>query len=345
MFAYPKNNQSSDQQLRDEYDCYTLVQQQTGINPDDSAAVRSVCCRSTSCPTTGRRERATSAREDGARSSEEGLPEERRSERSLEMQAEVRPLERLSVQCAAEESSARRTSSPRNRRRSRQVHKRNSKPIKPRPHTTSKWIPSSEDSRLAWMRADIRSNRFTTSLKSTARCRKLGETGPVPDGAEAPMIILIAMRTNQRATMKNNTAKTPYLRASLRAGGDGERCRYHDPNGRHPYVRQLRGIKLKPKVEVFNATIMAQFGEFCGWTLARAHVRSGESAMIGGYRGKRATCSIRRSPLSRSPMPTKRAGLRIPQEGGSKRQTGSGAGTVISGRWPACMTGRRGLWA
>ncbi len=34
MFAYPQNNQSNDQQLRDEYDCYTGVQQQTGINPD-----------------------------------------------------------------------------------------------------------------------------------------------------------------------------------------------------------------------------------------------------------------------------------------------------------------------
>jgi Glycine-zipper domain len=37
MFAYPKNNQSNDQQLRDEYDCYTTVQQQTGINPDTPA--------------------------------------------------------------------------------------------------------------------------------------------------------------------------------------------------------------------------------------------------------------------------------------------------------------------
>ncbi len=37
MFAYPKNNQSNDQQLRDEYDCYTTVQQQTGINPDMGA--------------------------------------------------------------------------------------------------------------------------------------------------------------------------------------------------------------------------------------------------------------------------------------------------------------------
>src|ERR1700745_1823780 len=34
MFVYPKNNQSRDQQLRDELDCYNQVQQQTGINPD-----------------------------------------------------------------------------------------------------------------------------------------------------------------------------------------------------------------------------------------------------------------------------------------------------------------------
>jgi hypothetical protein len=37
MFAYPKNNQNNDQQLRDEYDCYASVQQQTGINPDMGA--------------------------------------------------------------------------------------------------------------------------------------------------------------------------------------------------------------------------------------------------------------------------------------------------------------------
>ena len=34
MLAFPKNNQSQDQQLRDEYDCYGMVQQQTGINPE-----------------------------------------------------------------------------------------------------------------------------------------------------------------------------------------------------------------------------------------------------------------------------------------------------------------------
>lgn len=56
--------------------------------------------------------------------------------------------------------------------------------------------------------------------------------------------------------------------------------------GRHFYIRQLRDVKLKPQVEVFNSSAMIQFGEFCGWTLARAHARSGEPAMIGGYLGK-----------------------------------------------------------
>jgi hypothetical protein len=34
MFAYPKNNQSRDQQLIDELDCYNGAQQQSGISPD-----------------------------------------------------------------------------------------------------------------------------------------------------------------------------------------------------------------------------------------------------------------------------------------------------------------------
>jgi uncharacterized protein (DUF2252 family) len=59
--------------------------------------------------------------------------------------------------------------------------------------------------------------------------------------------------------------------------------------GRHFYVRQLRDIKLKPTVNVFSSTDMIQFGEYCGWTLARAHARSGEPAMIGGYLGTKDT--------------------------------------------------------
>ena len=56
--------------------------------------------------------------------------------------------------------------------------------------------------------------------------------------------------------------------------------------GRHFYVRQLRDMKLKPLVEVFDATTMQDYAALCGWTLARAHARSGDAATIAGYAGK-----------------------------------------------------------
>jgi len=56
--------------------------------------------------------------------------------------------------------------------------------------------------------------------------------------------------------------------------------------GRHLYVRQLRDMKIKMPVEVFTPSVMHQYAEACGWTLARAHARSGEPAKISGYLGK-----------------------------------------------------------
>jgi uncharacterized protein (DUF2252 family) len=62
-----------------------------------------------------------------------------------------------------------------------------------------------------------------------------------------------------------------------------------DDSGRHFYVRQLRDMKLKFRIEVFKAAKMIIFGEWCGGTLARAHARSGEPALISGYLGKADT--------------------------------------------------------
>ncbi len=56
-------------------------------------------------------------------------------------------------------------------------------------------------------------------------------------------------------------------------------------DGRHYYVRQLRDMKLKFPVEQFPPAKMELFGEWCGRTLARAHARSGEPALISGYLG------------------------------------------------------------
>jgi len=56
--------------------------------------------------------------------------------------------------------------------------------------------------------------------------------------------------------------------------------------GRHFYVRQLRDMKIKPQVELFNPTVLFDYAMLCGWTLARAHARSADPAMIAGYMGK-----------------------------------------------------------
>jgi uncharacterized protein (DUF2252 family) len=57
-------------------------------------------------------------------------------------------------------------------------------------------------------------------------------------------------------------------------------------SGRHYYVRQLRNAKIKFEVDRFDSSHMIQFAEHCGTTLARAHARTGEPAIISGYLGK-----------------------------------------------------------
>jgi len=59
--------------------------------------------------------------------------------------------------------------------------------------------------------------------------------------------------------------------------------------GRHFYVRQLRDMKIRFRVEEFKPSKMVQFAGWCGATLARAHARSGEPTAISGYLGKTDT--------------------------------------------------------
>jgi hypothetical protein len=62
-----------------------------------------------------------------------------------------------------------------------------------------------------------------------------------------------------------------------------------DSSKRHFYVRQLRDMKLKFPIEQFKPAKMVIFADWCGGTLARAHARSGEPALISGYLGKADT--------------------------------------------------------
>ena len=57
-------------------------------------------------------------------------------------------------------------------------------------------------------------------------------------------------------------------------------------NGFDYYVRQLRDMKMSIPVDDFSAERLARYAQVCGWTLARAHAKSGDSATISGYLGK-----------------------------------------------------------
>ncbi len=58
-----------------------------------------------------------------------------------------------------------------------------------------------------------------------------------------------------------------------------------DGRERDFYVRQLRDMKGSADVERMDPVGMATYGELCGWTLARAHARSGDAIALASYLG------------------------------------------------------------
>jgi uncharacterized protein (DUF2252 family) len=58
-----------------------------------------------------------------------------------------------------------------------------------------------------------------------------------------------------------------------------------DGRPRDFYIRQLRDWKLSVDIENILPSGMQLYGELCGWTLARAHARSGDRIAIAAYLG------------------------------------------------------------
>jgi hypothetical protein len=58
-----------------------------------------------------------------------------------------------------------------------------------------------------------------------------------------------------------------------------------DGKRRDFYVRQLWDWKRSAEIELMTPDRMAGYAEMCGWTLARAHARSGDRIAIGSYLG------------------------------------------------------------
>jgi uncharacterized protein (DUF2252 family) len=59
-----------------------------------------------------------------------------------------------------------------------------------------------------------------------------------------------------------------------------------DGRPRDFYARQLKDWKGSAEIEQMVPKGMAKYGELCGWTLARAHARSGDRVAIAAYLGK-----------------------------------------------------------
>jgi uncharacterized protein (DUF2252 family) len=63
----------------------------------------------------------------------------------------------------------------------------------------------------------------------------------------------------------------------------------HGRESRHFYVRQLRDMKMSAPIEGASAAQMKLYAELCGRTLAHAHAKSGDAALISGYLGRSDT--------------------------------------------------------
>jgi uncharacterized protein (DUF2252 family) len=60
-------------------------------------------------------------------------------------------------------------------------------------------------------------------------------------------------------------------------------------NGRDYYARQLRDMKFAAEIETMDLTLFSGYVGLCAITLARAHARTSDPALISGYLGNRDT--------------------------------------------------------
>jgi hypothetical protein len=58
-----------------------------------------------------------------------------------------------------------------------------------------------------------------------------------------------------------------------------------DGNPHDYYVRQLKDWKGSAEIDQMNEQTLTTYGRLCGWTLARAHARSGDRIAIAAYVG------------------------------------------------------------
>jgi uncharacterized protein (DUF2252 family) len=71
-------------------------------------------------------------------------------------------------------------------------------------------------------------------------------------------------------------------------------------DGRHYYWRQLRDMKGSAEISTMTPRELRAYAGLCGWSLARAHARSGEVVAIAAYLGKSSAFDDAIAAFSRS---------------------------------------------
>jgi hypothetical protein len=93
----------------------------------------------------------------------------------------------------------------------------------------------------------------------------------------------------QRSAPRNEGERVVVGQRLMQAASDiflgWERIQGIDGLERDFYVRQLRDMKGSAVVEQMDPLGMAMYGQLCGWTLARAHARSGDPIALATYLG------------------------------------------------------------
>ncbi len=91
----------------------------------------------------------------------------------------------------------------------------------------------------------------------------------------------------QRSAPRNEGERVVVGQRLMQAASDiflgWQRVEGIDGQTRDFYVRQLRDMKMSVPVETLDPRGMTLYGEVCGWTLAKAHARSGDRIALATY--------------------------------------------------------------
>jgi uncharacterized protein (DUF2252 family) len=105
--------------------------------------------------------------------------------------------------------------------------------------------------------------------------------------------LFLQIKEARRSVLEPGRGKSRYAQQGLRVV-EGQRLMqaasdiflgWARTEGHDYYFRQFRDMKVSAEVETFRSGTLVGYASLCGWTLARAHAKAGDAAMISGYLG------------------------------------------------------------